>query len=102
MNLLDLIFLVVGAIVGYVLSITLKKVPKEKKDKINFVLDVIENFIKANSDWLELPWNKFYKKVTDTLEKTFHFDLTDEEWMQVEEFLHSLYDELRKDLKQDN
>ena len=100
MNLFDLFFLVVGAIIGYVLSSIFKKVPRAKKDKIDFILDVIENFIKANSGWLELPWNKFFKKVTDTLEKTFHFDLTDEEWRQVEEFLRSLYDEFRKDLKQ--
>lgn len=90
----------IGALILFLLGALLKKLNDRTKTKISFVLEIVENFVKANPDIIQQPWSKFKKKIETTIEKYIKIDLTDEQWNLFWEELYKVYAKLKQELQQ--
>jgi len=100
-NMLDLILAIGSLVVAYLLGVYISKLSLEKKEKMNFVLQFIEGIITINPDWAKLTWKNFYKKITDALEKSLKFDLSDDDWEKIEAFLLEQYNKMKEELNKE-
>ncbi|GEM_PF-6308710 len=96
------IVVLISVAIGYFLSWIVKKI-KEKSPKtievLDFVLEIIENFIYANPDLIEKSWAIFYKKIKSWIETNIKIDLTEEQWKIIDEKLLEIYNKLKEELK---
>ena len=92
------ILTLIGALILFGLGYLIKRLNDKTKEKINFVLEIAENFIKANPDIVNQPWAKFKKKIENTFEKYIKIDLTDEQWALFWSMLYDVYKKARDEL----
>jgi len=98
---LDLILAICSLVIAYLIGYYISQISAEKKEKMNFVLQFIEGIIAVNPDWVKLTWKNFYKKITDALEKSLDFDLSDEDWAKIEAFLLEQYNKAKEELNKE-
>ncbi|MCM8767943.1 MAG: hypothetical protein NC921_04075 [Candidatus Omnitrophica bacterium] len=63
--------------------------------KLRDVLNLIEEIIQANKEFINEPWAKFRKRIITYIEEKFHFDLEDELWNYIFLLLYEKYKEIR-------